>query len=1034
MSNGTLATYDFISFVRRGAASALTAADTLSGALPYRGSIQVQLTVESIAADGSTATDTKANPVQTHGPGDVVGIDPRHVIRTDPRHLATDFEPNYLASIEFEHPDFPWLFTPAAPDADSRRLRPWIALIVLGEDEFTLLPASHPLPQISVGDAKALPNLDESWAWAHAQIAGTTSDLAATVRTEPGRTISRLISARRLRPRTSYHAFVVPTFAIGVLAGTGATVPDAATTQTDPAWKSTDTNKILPVYYQFEFGTSERGDFESLARQLAPRVLPDTLGIRPMAVPKQEAWAVPDAGADLGLAGALRAITSTDTPWNDPAKAAFRTKLKEVVNRGAARVPNGVDDPRITPPLYGRWHAAVTAVDPAGTGWLNELNLDPRTRAMSGLGTQVVRQQRGQLLTAAWKQLGAILEANQKLKAAQAARAAMRKVHEKHLQAADIDALLGITTLVHHRLRASPQTIATTIARSRLPARVLSPAFRRVTRPLGPLRRRQGLDRATNPRWATRLNSGELQVVPPPRAPGGLIALEDISDRFFPSRAPAWVHELLPYALWLLLLLALVAAIVALVAFGLGSYGLAVAFAIVAVLLVLFAFRIRPLIARWRIGAGTRIDHFTPQAFQDIPPRPGFQIAAIDKPLPAPDAPSPGGTDSDDARAFREAGAKLGRAFGRVRDDPPDPPSVDVVDLQTRLLDGLNPTKTIAGRIGSIVTISETLNWAPEDELEPVMAAPVIDTPMYEPLRDLSQDFLLPGLKDVPANTVGLVEENHAFIESYLLGANVEFGRELLYVDFPTDQRLSSFRQFWDVRGYVPKTSDPTEPEALREQLRDIPPIHTWRKTTRLGTNRNREDVAPGNLVLLVRGQLLQRYPNAVVYATEARWDASTSKRALGSAEKHPLFRGTLSPDLTFFGFDLTPEHARGSTDRTKPQGWWFVFQQQPTEPRFGLDAPPDPFSVPTVTEWDDLNWASFVADQAALDALEFLPFMKVPAQLQIAAGADNPRDKDNHWYDGTTRSDSAQLAYIMLRRPARVALHAEMMLPPEGP
>ena len=85
MSSGTLATYDFVSFVRRGAAADLTAADTLTGALPYRGSIQVQLTVESGATDGSTSTDAKSNTVQTYGPGDVIGIDPRHVIRTDPR-------------------------------------------------------------------------------------------------------------------------------------------------------------------------------------------------------------------------------------------------------------------------------------------------------------------------------------------------------------------------------------------------------------------------------------------------------------------------------------------------------------------------------------------------------------------------------------------------------------------------------------------------------------------------------------------------------------------------------------------------------------------------------------------------------------------------------------------------------------------------------------------------------------------------------------------------------------------------------------
>ena len=48
------------------------------------------------------------------GPGDVVGIDPRQIIRTEPRPFTSNFEPNYLCGIEFDAPDLPWLFTPAA--------------------------------------------------------------------------------------------------------------------------------------------------------------------------------------------------------------------------------------------------------------------------------------------------------------------------------------------------------------------------------------------------------------------------------------------------------------------------------------------------------------------------------------------------------------------------------------------------------------------------------------------------------------------------------------------------------------------------------------------------------------------------------------------------------------------------------------------------------------------------------------------------------------------------------------------------------
>ena len=41
---------------------------------------------------------------------------------------------------------------------------------------------------------------------------------------------------------------------------------------------------------------------------------------------------------------------------------------------------------------------------------------------------------------------------------------------------------------------------------------------------------------------------------------------------------------------------------------------------------------------------------------------------------------------------------------------------------------------------------------------------------MYEALRDVSQDLLLPGLEAVKPNTVTLLETNPRFIEAYLVG------------------------------------------------------------------------------------------------------------------------------------------------------------------------------------------------------------------------------------------------------------------------
>ena len=56
------------------------------------------------------------------------------------------------------------------------------------------------------------------------------------------------------------------------------------------------------------------------------------------------------------------------------------------------------------------------------------------------------------------------------------------------------------------------------------------------------------------------------------------------------------------------------------------------------------------------------------------------------------------------------------------------------------------------------------------------MAAPHFEQPMYEPLRDLSQDLLLPGLQTVLPDTVLGLKTNRRFVEAYMVGLNVEMG------------------------------------------------------------------------------------------------------------------------------------------------------------------------------------------------------------------------------------------------------------------
>ena len=112
------------------------------------------------------------------------------------------------------------------------------------------------------------------------------------------------------------------------------------------------------------------------------------------------------------------------------------------------------------------------------------------------------------------------------------------------------------------------------------------------------------------------------------------------------------------------------------------------------------------------------------------------------------------------------------------------------------------PLTTIRGRaLGA--AIPGRLEAALEEEFDEIMHHPVIDVPMYKPLEELSKEFFMPNLALIPQNSVTAVETNQSFIEAYMVGLNHEFARELLWREYPTDQRGSVFRQFWDVKGLV---------------------------------------------------------------------------------------------------------------------------------------------------------------------------------------------------------------------------------------
>jgi hypothetical protein len=256
------------------------------------------------------------------------------------------------------------------------------------------------------------------------------------------------------------------------------------------------------------------------------------------------------------------------------------------------------------------------------------------------------------------------------------------------------------------------------------------------------------------------------------------------------------------------------------------------------------------------------------------------------------------------------------------------------------------------------------------------MHAPKFPQPMYEALRDLSQDLLLPGLNDVKADTaIGLVS-NRRFVEAYMIGLNFEMGRELLWRGYPTDQRGTYFDQFWDR-------------SSTDSQHADIDPIHLWGDRS-LGKASSTDD----QFVMLLRSELLRRYPTASIYATPAvRSNSKLLPNSDESVEIHPVFRGSLPPDVTFVGFDLKVGEAVGGEGAG--DGYFIIIQEQATEPHFGMDVGIGPTGTTYL--------------RASAGAPNGLPLRGLP-------WGENP----------------AHMAGILRRVPVRIAIHASQFIAPE--
>ncbi|MGB3444644.1 MAG: hypothetical protein WBA97_38380 [Actinophytocola sp.] len=1005
--------YSFLPWLRTGLTTRITGEPGVGRAtIP----VQLELAGDALTQGGTPPHKPVVQPVQLYGPGDVIGIDPRVISRMEPPPFATNFEPNYLAHLEFYEEDFAWRYSPAAPAATGR-LTPWLALVVLaaagkdGPAEFEDgKEGGGPLPFITVTAPQALQPPGELGAFAHVHVNGALDDdlvaddstgmgtalsnLAAVLRDAPDSACSRIMCPRHLKPTTGYHAFLVPAFETGRRAGLG--IESGEISATTPSWgvPGMPASGRLPYYHRWEFATSPAGDFEFLVRLLKPIEAKDPVGLRDMDAHRSPGFGLPglttptNPSGVLRLGGALALPDSDDVidlhenwdnyygqqkPTDPPAPPypnqwqralaglinlaeAYQHQSAETANTGlAGEIPDlaGEVDPVITPPLYGRWHALTPKLLSTPDGTpLPEAEVRNWVHRLNLDPRYRVAAHFGTKVVQA-RQEELMAAAWEQLGEARRANAWIR--------AAQLAREIGI--LLHGKHIAVRTGAVETAAGSLQNGRALT-----ITAPTHP----KVLD---SPGTATAAaEPGEVFAV------GFKVSQSRVATA---PMSPTMRRITRP-----------------------GSR----------------------LMKRLETSLDTlvaRIDEQEVSAAPSLDPPPGLVTPArLARPVPA-------------AQPVLRAVA----ADGRWR--------LNVRDTTTAVVTGLDANTTIMDNIVAAVNLPARL--APKDgELTEVMAYPKFDTPMYTELLRMSTDTFVPNLGLLPPNSITLLENNRRFIESYLVGLNHEMARELLWREYPTDQRGTPFRQFWDPRTAPPRPDESAV--ARRERLYDIPPMHEWGTGARLGENPNPKpdpDAPPreSDLVLVIRGELLRKYPTAAIYAHKAEWPDKvgppggpdkSGERVLAKLPvgvepprnlvRLPIYEAKADPDIYLLGFDLGADEARGEDGDL---GWFFVLKERPGDPRFGLDDD-QPDGPAPVEVWNDLSWSK--VDPGGGGFIRFDGNVSVPL-AEFNGDEDDPEKQEQREDDEKVRPwqpdiGAADAAYILFQAPVLVAMHAQEMLP----
>ena len=288
------------------------------------------------------------------------------------------------------------------------------------------------------------------------------------------------------------------------------------------------------------------------------------------------------------------------------------------------------------------------------------------------------------------------------------------------------------------------------------------------------------------------------------------------------------------------------------------------------------------------------------------------------------------------------------------------------------------------------------------------MASPRFGDPFVDRLARLDRNWVLGNASALPPDSITVLSDNRRFVEAVLAGANHEFARELLWRRYPTDQMGTCFARFW-----------PTVPEAAGQAPPDdIAPMAVWGDD--LGENPVRT-IDEATAIVVLRGQLLRRYPETIVSAVFGRSiDAEPDPRFEPDPAVPPakeLFRGFLPDDITYVALDISP---RRLVETDGDTGWFVALTQPVEQPRFGADEDqPGTEGQADPTDVNDLSWTG-IAAAGLLDP--------VTGHVRVSHGFPAPRPALlDAWGPGVP---AGTVAAALVQLPFQLLLRAADYLP----